>query len=208
MEISGKDADSSEEDDSATEAETADETTESEYTEQTENRGEDENTSDSDPTMSETTAEMATGAVTDETVTVQIDPVIRTLTEYQASNEGESTEAFVKSAIRTYLAEALRGNEPWSETTRVTERKLTIDADPALEQLIATTAANNDESDAKSFVVRTLCDAIGLDIDDRELPIGALEEMDELIVATTENDSCPHEAKDEVVQAALERRVL
>jgi len=207
-EIGGKDADSSGEDESATETETADRTTESEYTEQTENRGEDENMSDSDSTMSETTAEVATGAVTDETVTVQIDPVIRTLTEHQASNEGESTEAFVESAIRTYLAEALRGNEPWSETTRVTERKLTIDADPALEQLIATTAANNDESDAESFVVRTLCDAIGLDIDDRELPIGSLEEMDELIVATTENDSCPHEAKDEVVQAALERRVL
>ncbi|WP_265112043.1 MBL fold metallo-hydrolase [Halosolutus halophilus] len=209
-ETGGKETNGGEEDESATATETADETTEISYTERTGSEAEDEETSDSDSTMSETTTEEATGTVTDEPVTetVRIDPAIRTLAEHRASSEGESTESFVESAVRTYLAEALRGNEPWSETAGVTERELTIDADPALEKLIATTAANDDTSDAESFVVRTLCDAIGLDVDDRELPVRALEEMDELIVATTENENCPHETTDEVVQAALERRVL
>ncbi|AGB34028.1 metallo-beta-lactamase superfamily domain-containing protein [Natrinema pellirubrum DSM 15624] len=205
-EASGKDADSLGEGESATETETTDESTAVSYTEQTESETEDKNTEDSDSTMSKTIAEETTGTVTDETV--RIDPAIRTLAERRASTEGESTAAFVESAVKTYLTEVLRGNQPWSEWEGIIERKLTIDADPALEKLIATTAANDDASDAESFVVQTLCDAIGLDVDDRELPVSTLEEMDELIVATTENENCPHETKDEVVQAALVRQVL
>ncbi|MCU4744686.1 hypothetical protein [Natronoglomus mannanivorans] len=160
--------------------------------------------------MSKTTTQetVADAIEENQTETVQIDPAIRALAEQQASDENESTVSFVESTVKTYLADTLRGQEPWIETSGVTDRQLTIDADPALEQLIAATATVNGEEDADSFVVKTLCEAIGLDVDERELPIGGLEEMNELVVATTENEACPHETRDEVVQAALERRLL
>lgn len=152
--------------------------------------------------------ETATGTDETETVVVRIDPAIRALAERHAGSGNESIETFVASAVKTYLEEALRGHEPWTHTAGITERTLTIDADPALEQLIATAAATDEMADADSVARRTLYEAIGFDSDDRELAIDGLEELTELIVATTENETCPHETKAEVVQAALERRLL
>ncbi|WP_459987859.1 MBL fold metallo-hydrolase, partial [Natrinema sp. JCM 9743] len=90
-ETGGTDAESDEEGDSEPEPETADETTtEVSYAERSESETEAEDTSDSDSTMSEPTAEVTTGAMTDKAVTetVRIDPVIRTLAEHRANNEG------------------------------------------------------------------------------------------------------------------------
>ncbi|WP_317175789.1 MBL fold metallo-hydrolase [Halomontanus rarus] len=206
----GERGSSSEEKESSTETEITTETSEVSYTEETVSETNEERTTDTDPDMSKTTTEETVADTIEKkpTETVQIDPAIRALAEQQASDEEESTVSFVESTVKTYLADTLRGQEPWIETSGVTDRQLTIDADPALEQLIAATATVNGEEDADSFVVKTLCEAIGLDVDERELPIGGLEEMNELVVATTENEACPHETRNEVVQAALERRLL
>jgi len=139
---------------------------------------------------------------------ISIDPAVKALVERSANERAESVETFVASAVGAYLADALRGRQPWTDAEGIVTRKLTVDADPALERLVAAEVENAGAADVDAFVARVLSEAIGLDEDARELPSGCLDGWTDLVGAVTENPDCPHETRDEVVQAALERRVL
>ena len=141
---------------------------------------------------------------------IDIDPVIRALAQKQVRNADSTMSAFVADAVESYLAATLRGDEPWTDTGAKTssERALHIDADPALERLLARTADQHEETDVSGFVLDTLCDALGIDLSERTIAVRELDSTNTLVTAVTENDDCPHDTRADVLRDSLRRAVL
>lgn len=159
-------------------------------------------TEESEPEPIEQTSE------TGEPIHFEIDSGVRALTEHQAATSAKSLDAFVYEAVESYLTAALRGDEPWSEDTQLVARALTVDMDPALEQLIAGHIDAADASSIETFLLETLCEELEFDDEDRILTVHGIESLTSLTTAVTENDNCPYDSRDKVVQAALEAKLL
>jgi putative mRNA 3-end processing factor len=145
---------------------------------------------------------------TGEPIHFEIDSGVRALTEHRAATSTESLDKFVYAAVESYLTAALRGDEPWTEDPKLVDRDLSVDMDPALEQLIAGRIDAADTNSIETFILETLCEELEFDNEDQTFSLHGLESLTSLITAVTENDNCPYDSQDQVIQAALEAKLL
>lgn len=188
-------------------AESHDATTESE---QTTTERDDETMSQNEQSEEMADTEQTDGEPTTETVdfTFEIDPAIRALTNQRAAAESTSVDSVVYDAVEKYLAEVVRGREPWTDRKGLIDRQFDVEADAAFERLLAAGAESAGAPDVESFVLQTVCSSLEFDQTDRTLSVGEVAPLVGLMDATVENDDCPYGTRDELVQAALEVEVL
>lgn len=144
----------------------------------------------------------------DEGLTVEIDPVMRALAEQQADGTDTPLNTILTTAIETFLSGVLRGDHPQPDAKTINGGcSLTVDVDPGFEQLIERTMSA-DSSDVTGFVTETVCEAIGVDRDDRSVTIHSVDTLAPLVDAVVQNEEYALDTRGMVVQAALEQQLL
>lgn len=139
---------------------------------------------------------------------MDIDPVVRALAEHRADETETPLNAILTGAIETFLSGVLRGDEPQAESApTMDDPPLTVNLDPAFDQLIEQTMPA-DSKDVTAFVTKTVCEAIGVDRDDRSVTIHSVDTLAPLIDAVVANEDYAVDTRDMVVQAALEQQLL
>ena len=178
--------------------------------EQTTTERDDETMSQSEQPEGATDVEQADGEPTTGTgdFTFEIDPAIRALTEQRVTAESGSVDDVVYDAVEKYLAEIVRGREPWTDGEGLIERQFDVEADAAFEQLLTAGAESTGAPDIESFVLQRICSALEFDQTDRALSVESVEPLAGLMDAAVENDGCPHGTRNELMQAALEAEIL
>ncbi|MGM0718602.1 MAG: MBL fold metallo-hydrolase, partial [Halobacteriota archaeon] len=178
--------------------------------EQTTTERDDETMSQSDQSEGAADGKEADGESAMETggFTFEIDPAIRALTEQRATTESGSVDGTVYDTVERYLAEIVGGREPWTGSEGLIERQFDVEADAAFEQLLAAGAESTGAQDIESFVLQRVCSSLEFDQTDRTISVESVEPLAELMDAAVKNEDCPHDTRDELVQAALETEVL
>jgi len=139
---------------------------------------------------------------------VEIDPVVRALAERRADETATSLNTVLTAAIEELLSAVLRGDEPHPESTAISSGpSLAVDLDPAFEQLLEQTMPTN-SPDVTAFITETLCEAIGVDRDERAVTIHSVDTLGPLVDAVVANEDYALDTPDMVVQAALEKQIL
>jgi len=165
---------------------------------------------DSSPDQQRRDEEQSTTEETEggEYLTVEIDPVVRALAERRADETATSLNTVLTAAIEELLSAVLRGDEPHPESTAISSGpSLAVDLDPAFEQLLEQTMPTN-SPDVTAFITETLCEAIGVDRDERAVTIHSVDTLGPLVDAVVANEDYALDTPDMVVQAALEKQIL
>lgn len=163
-----------------------------------------------EPAATETVSEVAQSETGDdvesrstvgtEEFTVTVDPAVSSLARQRAQAADVPLAVFVRGAVDDYIADILRGNEPWGDFDDAADA-LSLDAGPVLSELLSTAATEHESVEA--FAVEHLRDAVGVGDADGAVPVREDGSIAELLNAILENEDTPSESPADVVADAL-----
>lgn len=134
--------------------------------------------------------------------TITVDPAISLLAQQRAETADTPLGMFIRNAVNAYLADILRGGEPWDDVEDEAD-SLSLEAEPVLSALLSSAATDNENVEA--FALACLRDAVGVDEADGEIPIRNDGSIAGLLDAVVENGDSPSESPSDVVEDALRR---
>lgn len=138
------------------------------------------------------------------TLEVDLDPFVRAYAAHRAAELGdESLDEYIVGSVKGYLA-GLLGGELSSPGTL--EREVEFEADPILGGLLET-VADEDET-VEDVVLDAVAEAYGVQIDEGTLAVAGLRDHEALLNAVVANSSNDLSDVSEVVQAAVETRLI
>ncbi len=137
------------------------------------------------------------------TLPVELDPFVRAYAARRAVEHDEETlDEYVVGAVKGYLA-GLLGGEFSSPGTL--ERELEIDAGPILGGLLETVGDDDAVSDV---VIDAIAEEYDVQVDEETLAIAGLRDHEALLNGVVANSSNELDDVSEVVQAAVETRLI
>lgn len=136
---------------------------------------------------------------------VTVDPAVRLLAQQRAAAADTSPAVYTRNAVDAYIADILRGDEPWEDTESEAD-SLSLDTGPVLEQLLSTAAAEYDSVEA--FALEHLRAAVGVNEAEETVPVRDDGSVTDLVNAIAENSDYPLASPSDVVEAALRRELV
>jgi putative mRNA 3-end processing factor len=111
---------------------------------------------------------------------------------------------FVRDTVDAYIADILRGDEPWDDVEQEEEAdSLSLDTGPVLGALLSSAATDYDSVEV--FALEYLRDAAGVDEADGTIPVRDNKSIAGLLDAVVENEDSPSESSGDIVEDALRR---
>ncbi|GAB7095252.1 hypothetical protein JCM30237_24050 [Halolamina litorea] len=136
-------------------------------------------------------------------LTVTVDPAIGLLAQQRGQAAETPLAVFVREAVDAYIADILRGDEPWDDLDAEVEA-LSLDAGPVLSTLLSSATAEGESVEA--FALEHLRGAVGVDDADGAVPIRDDGSIAALLGAVVENEDTPSESLADVVEDALRKQ--
>jgi putative mRNA 3-end processing factor len=135
---------------------------------------------------------------------VPVDPAISLLAQQRAEAVGTPLAVFVRDTVDAYIADILRGDEPWDDVEQEEEAdSLSLDTGPVLGALLSSAATDYDSVEV--FALEYLRDAAGVDEADGTIPVRDNKSIAGLLDAVVENEDSPSESSGDIVEDALRR---
>lgn len=138
-------------------------------------------------------------------LTVDVDPAVVELVDrtVAADADHDSRDEFVRAAVESFIEGSLRGERPWEDVPLVDERRVRIDADPALAKLIDETATT-EGVDRERWLQQSICERLDVTTESSAVSAPGFEGLPRMLDAIVENEECPITSRDRIVQASLE----
>jgi hypothetical protein len=138
------------------------------------------------------------------TLEVEVDPFVRAYAARRAAEKGEeSLDEYIVGSVKGYLAGLLGGDVSSPETL---ERDVEVEADEIFGGLLET-IAEEDESTA-DVVIAAVAEAYDVPVDEETLVVAGLRDHEALLNGVVANSSNDLDDVSEVVQAAVETRLI
>lgn len=134
---------------------------------------------------------------------VELDPFVRAYAARRAGESDESLDEYIVGSVKGYLAGLLGGDVSSPGTL---EREVGVEADPIFGGLLE--AIGGEDQTPEAVVIEAVAEAYDVPVDEETLVVAGLRDHEALLNGVVANGSNDLDDVSEVVQAAVETRLI